>query len=245
MNITVLGNYGPYPPAGGTCSGYLLEEDGNYVLLECGNGVLSNLQHYIDIEDLSGVIVSHLHSDHVSDLFILRYAIKYGIERGKRGLPVPIFCPSEPTPVFEQLFYRDIYELNIIDEEEKVNLGPFSFSFLTTAHSVPCFAVAVDIKGVNRMVYSADTEYFSGLSHFARETPLFLCESNFLEKDKAKGTVNHLTAKQAAAAAEEAGVGRLILTHFLPFRDPRLYQEEASAIFSYPELPAEGITYTV
>ena len=38
MKLTVLGCYGPYPPAGGACSGYLLEEGGTRVLIDCGNG---------------------------------------------------------------------------------------------------------------------------------------------------------------------------------------------------------------
>ena len=74
MRIIVLGCFGPYPPAGGTCSGYLLEKDGSFVLLDCGNGVLSKLQHFIKLKDLSAVILSHLHSDHVSDISILGYA---------------------------------------------------------------------------------------------------------------------------------------------------------------------------
>jgi len=41
MKLTVLGCCGPYPAAGGACSGYLLEEDGYRVLIDCGNGVLS------------------------------------------------------------------------------------------------------------------------------------------------------------------------------------------------------------
>ena len=45
MKLTVLGNNGPYPAAGGACSGYLLSSDSKHtnVLIECGCGTLANL----------------------------------------------------------------------------------------------------------------------------------------------------------------------------------------------------------
>jgi len=43
MQLALLGCYGPYPPAGGACSGYLVSEDGYNLLLDCGNGVMSRL----------------------------------------------------------------------------------------------------------------------------------------------------------------------------------------------------------
>ena len=36
MKLTVLGKYGPYAPAHGATSGYLLENEGNHVLLDMG-----------------------------------------------------------------------------------------------------------------------------------------------------------------------------------------------------------------
>ncbi|MCG8541098.1 MAG: MBL fold metallo-hydrolase, partial [Clostridia bacterium] len=66
MKITILGNSGPYPRAGGACSGYLLEEDDIKILIDCGNGVLSRLLGMIEsLEDIDAIILSHLHSDHI------------------------------------------------------------------------------------------------------------------------------------------------------------------------------------
>ena len=41
MKLTVLGCNGPYPAAGGACSGYLLETGDTRVLLDCGAGALA------------------------------------------------------------------------------------------------------------------------------------------------------------------------------------------------------------
>ena len=43
LKLTILGCYGPYPKAGGACSGYLLEDETTKILIDCGNGVLSRL----------------------------------------------------------------------------------------------------------------------------------------------------------------------------------------------------------
>ena len=44
MRLTVLGKSPSWQDAGGACSGYLIEEDGSSVLLDCGNGVFSKLR---------------------------------------------------------------------------------------------------------------------------------------------------------------------------------------------------------
>jgi ribonuclease BN (tRNA processing enzyme) len=84
MKLTVLGNNGPFPSAGGACSGYLITEGDKNILIDCGNGVLANLQRFIPIEELDAIILTHLHSDHMSDMMILRYALQIKMNRGAK-----------------------------------------------------------------------------------------------------------------------------------------------------------------
>lgn len=243
MKLTVLGAYGPYPAAGGACSGYLLEHEGYSVLIDCGNGVLSRLQQFIEISELRAIVVSHLHSDHFSDLFILRYALQFGLEKGVIEGPLPVFAPAEPVAEYARLPYKNVYTVEAVTEGQDLQLGPFTFTFLKTKHSIPCYAVAVYLAGEKIMVYSADTEYFPALSSFAQGAALFLSEANFLEEDFQKGASNHLSARQAAALAREAGVEALLLTHLLPFRNPQLYLQEAARVFKNVEIAREGSVY--
>lgn len=243
MKLTVLGAYGPYPAAGGACAGYLLEHEGFAVLIDCGNGVLSRLQQFIKVSVLRAVIVSHLHSDHFSDLFILRYALQFGWEKGEIERPLPVFAPADPAAEYVRLPYKNVYAVEAIAEGRALQLGPFTFTFLKTKHAIPCYAVAVYLAGEKIMVYSADTEYFPALSDFARGATLFLCEANFLEEDLQKGASNHLSARQAATLAQEAGVEALLLTHLLPFRNPQLYLQEAARVFKNVEIAREGMVY--
>ena len=76
MKLTVLGKYGPYAPAHGATSGYLLENGGKNLLLDMGSGVLARLQEFIVPEQLDGIIISHVHYDHINDLFLYRYMLE-------------------------------------------------------------------------------------------------------------------------------------------------------------------------
>lgn len=243
MKLTVLGCYGPYPAAGGACSGYLLEHEGFAVLIDCGNGVLSRMQEFIELSKLKAVIISHLHSDHCSDLFILRYALQFSRDRGLLNYPLPVFAPAEPLEEYMRLPYKDVYAVKALAEGQELQIGPFTFVFLKTRHTVPCYAVGAFLAGDKKLAYSADTEYIPPLSDFARGAALFLCEANFLEKDLQKGAANHLSAAQAATLAREAGVEKLLLTHLLPFRKPQLYLDEAEQIFKSVSVAQEGAVY--
>jgi ribonuclease BN (tRNA processing enzyme) len=243
VKLTVLGAYGPYPAAGGACAGYLLEHEGYSVLIDCGNGVLSRLQQFIEIGELQAIIISHLHSDHFSDLFILRYALQFGREKGEIERPLPVFVPADPVAEYVRLPYKNVYAVEALCEGQDLQLGPFTFTFLKTKHSILCYAVAVYLAGEKIMVYSADTEYFPALSDFARGATLFLCEANFLEEDFSKGASNHLSARQAATLAREAEVEVLLLTHLFPSRNPQLYLQEAARVFKNVEIAREGTVY--
>ena len=77
MRITVLGKSPAWQDAGGACSGYLVEEDGYVLVLDCGNGVFSKLRRYREYVDVDAVLISHLHADHFLDLVPYSYALSY------------------------------------------------------------------------------------------------------------------------------------------------------------------------
>lgn len=68
MKITVIGMWGGYPKKDGPCSGYLVEQDGFSMLIDCGSGVLVKLQEFIDLNEINDVLLSHYHYDHASDV---------------------------------------------------------------------------------------------------------------------------------------------------------------------------------
>lgn len=242
MQLTVLGCYGPYPPAGGACSGYLLESGGTALLLDCGNGVLSRLQQHLPFWKLDAVILSHLHADHCADLSVMRYGLEMAYNRRLRSEPLPLYAPAEPSAEFERLPYKNAYNVKKIIEGDKLSLGPFSVSFNFGVHAVPSVGIRIETAEAG-LVYSGDTEYHSGLEELARGARLFLCEANYLEADLNAGLRNHLSAGQAARIAAAAGVKELVLTHHHPESDPAAVLDESAKHFPSAGLAVEGKTY--
>src|SRR2546426_10336893 len=95
MRLTVLGKSPSWQDAGGACSGYLIEEDGATVLLDCGNGVFSKLRRFRDYTAVDAVVISHLHADHFRDLAPFSYGLTYP----PRQPPEPVDrWPGPPGP---------------------------------------------------------------------------------------------------------------------------------------------------
>ena len=101
MRITVLGKSPAWQDADGACSGYLVEEHGTCLLLDCGNGVFSKLRRFVDYVDVDAVVISHLHADHILDLVPFASALTYA----PRQQPVPVDrWPGTDNPARPQLY---------------------------------------------------------------------------------------------------------------------------------------------
>jgi ribonuclease Z len=83
-------------------------------------------------------------------------------------------------------------------------------------------------------VYISDTKDCEGLRKIAKDATLLLSESTYLETEREMAyNHNHLTAKQAAEVAKDAGAKMLVLTHFSArYLDLSLFKEEACKVFA-------------
>ena len=166
MRITVLGKSPAWQDAGGACSGYLVEEDGYALLLDCGNGVFSKLRRYRDYVDVDAVLISHLHADHFLDLIPFSYALTYA----PRQQPVAVGgWPGTDTPARPQLYApmgagehvpsarlavgrrgadRARVRLREYDGPDELSLGPINVRFCEVPHYTRTFAV--EIQGARR-----------------------------------------------------------------------------------------------
>ena len=78
-----------------------------------------------------------------------------------------------------------------------------------------------------------DTRLCAGVHELADGADLLVIESTFLTEDADLARrYGHLTAAQAGAVAESAGVRRLVLTHFSQrYLEPERFRDEAAAAF--------------
>ena len=112
MKLTVLGRYGPFPAPGGACSGYLLQSGDISLGLEMGSGSLRNLLRYLPDLNLTAMLVSHLHSDHMSDMLVLRYALQQLSAHGRPvPMPLSVVAPDEPEAEFRQLAGSGVFDM--------------------------------------------------------------------------------------------------------------------------------------
>ena len=77
MWLTVLGRCGGYAGAGGACAGYLVDAGGSRLLIDAGYGAVARLLEWGPASAVSGLILSHLHPDHVADVPALQLALEY------------------------------------------------------------------------------------------------------------------------------------------------------------------------
>jgi len=88
-----------------------------------------------------------------------------------------------------------------------------------------------------------DTRLCDGVYELAQGADLLVIESTFLDEDRQLAAdYGHLTARQAAQVAAEAGVRTLVLTHFSQrYTDPALFEAEARGVFDGDLVVAEDL----
>lgn len=228
MKLTILGNNGPYPAAGGACSGYLLESDSGdtTILIDCGTGVLANLMGTGALNRLDAVILSHLHYDHMSDLMPMQYAIQFNPRRH----PLPIYAPETPESVRASLDCG-CYDLWPCRD---MTIGEMRLSFNPARHPVETNAISVTCDGA-RFVFTGDSNTDALLELFCEGADLLLADAGLSEADWAP-TKPHYSAALCGILAKNAKAKRLLLTHFNPKYDPAELLMEARAHFPEAEI---------
>jgi ribonuclease BN (tRNA processing enzyme) len=262
VQVTVLGKSPSWQDAAGACSGYLAEQDGCALLLDCGNGVFSKLRRIVDYVDVDAVVISHMHADHFLDLVPFSYALSYA----PRQQPVPVAgWPGTDQPARPRLYLPagggELLQrvvscwgnADLIDNAfhvveygvgDAVSIGPLSVSFCEVPHYTTTFAVELASNGA-RFTYSADCRPNEELVHFARDTDLLMIEAT-LPRPERDGIRGHLTAREAGEHGRFASAQRLVLTHYSDELDPDLTAAEAADSYGGPvELAHEGAVYTV
>jgi ribonuclease BN (tRNA processing enzyme) len=242
VRVTVLGASGSYPSPGGACSGYLVEGAGTKLWVDAGSGTFANLQRHVpDLAALDGIILSHAHPDHWADVLGYQVVVRYIHKR--KG--VPVFGPADLHVLLEAVHGPTGPHLDwrSISDGLTAQVGGLRLTFSRTQHQGETYAVRIDADGVS-IGYSADTGSGWALSALGPGLDLALCEATLEPEDV--DSMPHLTAAQAGASAKEAGVRRLVLTHFQPGIDRDRAQELGTEAFGAPvEIATEGACFEV
>lgn len=217
MQITVLGYYGGYPDKGIGTSGYLLQS-GNYnLLLDCGSGVLLELEKVLNPLQLDAVLLSHYHSDHIADVGVLQHY--WQLVPGEKKEPVlPIYGHDKDNENFKKLDWFDCTKGYEYDDQGTLNLGPFSITFQLTKHPVVAYAMRIyDENSKETLVYTADTRYFDKLIDFCEDADMLITDTNFYQDRE--GTKWHMTSEETGYLAKKANVKKVLISHLPQYGD--------------------------
>ncbi|MBA2637959.1 MAG: MBL fold metallo-hydrolase [Solirubrobacterales bacterium] len=254
MRATVLGKSPAWQDADGACSGYLMQEAGATVLLDCGNGVFGKLRRYAAFTSVDAVVITHLHADHFFDLVPFAYALTFGVTGPARA--PRLLLPPGGRATLRRLaaswggegLLDGAFAVEEYAPGDDVALGDLRLRLRTVPHFVPTCAVDVTGGDGKRLTYGADHGPSDALVGLARGTDVLLMEATLAEPDRADppDERGHLTPREAGEHAGRAQAGRLVLTHISDLVDADHAVAEAALAFTGPvEVAREGAVYEI
>jgi len=235
VTLSIAGDSGGAPLAGGACAGYLLRGEGTSILLDCGPGTVPNVRSCLDTRMLDGIVISHMHSDHWTDLIALNIALRmeeFTTEPKAPARRIPVWLPPGGAETAEAVFraltvnvrgssadsFRETLDLHEYDPDTTIRIGAARVTFVgPTKHSTLCYGMRVELGGLT-IGYTGDTAYCPEAIAVGQDTDVFLAECSLLERGPLSET--HISAAELGEVAALARCKRLIATHFLRGDEP-------------------------
>jgi len=242
--FTFLGTGCPVPSPLRAGPGHLVSSGAARLLIDCGSGVAQRLVAAGHRgADLDALIVTHYHSDHIVDFYQLLVSSWH---QGRSRPFVVHAPPAAITHMRSQLdAYADERRLRISHERRPSSIGlTVEFHELCAGKAIEIGALAAEPfegdhrpvapafglvlrSGGSRIVFSGDTAPVPSLVEAARGADLLVC-GVFVEREmqavpgvRSAETIAavrsyHMTPGAIAAAASDAKVKALALTHVVP-----------------------------
>lgn len=237
LSVHVLGTSSARPTTQRGVSALAIVNEGQTLLIDCGEGTQRQMLRHGVALDCSGILLTHLHADHT--LGIPGLLRTMGMEG--RTEPLPLWGPPGTARLAREAvhllvdglpFRLSTTELRPGDQPccAGCEVRPFRVRHRGVTYG---YAIREPI-GQRLIVVSGDTRPCESTVEAARGADLLVHEATFIddEAERARET-GHSTAREAAEVARQAGVSRLLLTHFSArfSHDTRVVVEQARSVF--------------
>ena len=270
MRITLLGTGSPIPDPRRAGAATLVTADGLTVLVDCGRGVIMRLAAAGVLPPmLDALLITHLHSDHITDLGDV-ITTRWIMSPGPR--PLTIIGPVGTAEVVRltlaslnpDVGYRiahtdDLHEGPAVDVREVGPGDTFTVGSATTIVGAtdhrpvePTVAFRLEAGGKSA-VLGGDGVPCAGLDELCKGADGYV--QTVLRDDLVRMVPSarfhdildyHSTVQQAAQTAAKAGVGTLVLTHYVPGMQPGQEDEWralAAEHFAGPIVLGDDLTF--
>jgi len=219
MEVILLGTGTAVPSLNRSSSAYLLRISGLNVLIDCGAGTVRRLlEAGLSYHDIDLLLLTHLHPDHTADLVPFFFACRYQTEPRVKALDlIGGIGTKKFLRQLDDTFGRHLssssYNLAVTElKMEGWQWRGIEFAASPVRHTPGSLAYSIRSEG-KKISFSGDTGYCTELIELARDSDLFVCESALPDRENPD---SHLSPSLAGRIAAEAGVARLVLTHFYP-----------------------------
>ncbi|MGB2894990.1 MAG: MBL fold metallo-hydrolase [Anaerolineales bacterium] len=234
--LIILGSAAAIPNLEHDNSHMMIRTGDGVVLIDCGTAPMLRLERLgIPTREITDVILTHFHPDHISGLPLLlmsmwlegrRQVLRiYGLHHClKRVEELMDFYQWGDWPdYFPVAFHR-------LPENEGVMVleqGDVSICCSPVKHVIPTIGLRIEAKSTGKVIaYSCDTEPSQAVINLAQGADILFHESS-------GESVGHSSAAQAGAIARDAGVDSLYLIHYpVGNCDTAKLVEEARGAFS-------------
>ena len=230
MQITFLGTNGWYSTEASDAICTLVETEECYIILDAGEGI-RRADEFATKDLPVYLLLSHLHLDHIFGLHVLGRMPFY------RRLK--IIVPESHLESLQMIFNKPFtvpFGGEIIPIKEGKTEGlPFSCECGKLEHMDDAFGYRIGVGG-KELTYCLDTAYSNGSIALAKGSDVLIheCTNRPGMKD---GGWGHSNPEEAAKVAQEAGVKKLILTHFMPEFYPDQKSREDAQVAAQKNFP--------
>ncbi len=235
MHLTILGSGTNVHPRR-AAAGYLVQTDQTF-LLDFGPRTLVNLiKTETDRHQLTHILFSHFHADHFSDFITFFFDAVYFSKFVGRRPDLTLIGPRGTRRLFRAIlntfpgFKAAGFGVRIKEiADRSFMLGNTSIRPHTVLHSprLHCVGYRVEHQG-KVLAYSGDAQYCESLIQLCRGADAAILDCSFPSNRPGPG---HMHAGDCGKVAQEAGVKRLILSHFYPIAERYDVKKQAGRLF--------------
>jgi ribonuclease BN (tRNA processing enzyme) len=235
MTLTVIGCYGKYPAGGYATGCYLLQGGGKNIVIDMGSGALLKLSKYIDPFNIDAIILTHLHGDHIADIFTYK---NIALERKAGQAKVRLFAPPSPGIVSDAILDGNFFDYSPL-ESGGFNIGDIECHAYKMTHPLETYGIKFSLGG-SVFSYTSDTLDNPNLPPLIDGAGLILADACVLEQE-----FNENSKHIAVGKISRLTQGKpLILTHLFYGKEEKILAE-ARQYNSLAVLAREGLSIRI